>query len=84
MYLSDVLPWNSSKWIAPPPEEINRIRAEAGTHDDPEVAAQATAVAPPAINVEGKTSQRDSGESHTGAPDLEKVGQDANGNAIVN
>ena len=33
MYLSNVLPMKSSKWIAPPPEEIARIRAEAGTHD---------------------------------------------------
>ncbi|KXT18611.1 hypothetical protein AC579_9838 [Pseudocercospora musae] len=33
MYLSNVLPWKSSKWVAPPPEEINRIRKEAGTHD---------------------------------------------------
>lgn len=38
MYLSGVLPWKSSKWEAPPPEEITRIRKEAGTHDtvDPE------------------------------------------------
>ena len=33
MYLSNVLPWKSSQWIAPPPEEIARIRKEAGTHD---------------------------------------------------
>ena len=33
MYLSNVLPWNSAQWIAPPPEEIARIRKEAGTHD---------------------------------------------------
>lgn len=31
MYLQGVLPWESSKWIAPPPEEIARIRKEAGT-----------------------------------------------------
>ncbi|KAF2167189.1 hypothetical protein M409DRAFT_66223 [Zasmidium cellare ATCC 36951] len=35
MYISGVLPWNSSKWIAPPPEEIARIRTEAGVHDAP-------------------------------------------------
>ena len=35
MYLSNVLPWKSSKWQAPPPEEIARIRKEAGTHDAP-------------------------------------------------
>ena len=33
MYLAGVLPWKSSQWIAPPPEEIDRIRAEAGTND---------------------------------------------------
>ncbi|ETN45700.1 uncharacterized protein HMPREF1541_09533 [Cyphellophora europaea CBS 101466] len=31
MYISGVLPWKSSKWVAPPPEEIARIRKEAGT-----------------------------------------------------
>lgn len=34
MYLQGVLPWKSAKWEAPPPEEIARIRKEAGTHDD--------------------------------------------------
>jgi hypothetical protein len=33
MYLSNVLPWQSSSWVAPPPEEIARIRAAAGTHE---------------------------------------------------
>lgn len=33
MYLSNVLPWKSSKWEAPPPEEISRIRKEAGVND---------------------------------------------------
>ncbi|KAI5356923.1 Putative major facilitator, sugar transporter, major facilitator superfamily [Septoria linicola] len=33
MYLSNVLPWKSSKWEAPPPEEISRIRKEAGAND---------------------------------------------------
>lgn len=37
MYLQGVLPWNSAKWVAPPPEEIARIRKEAGTHDAPHV-----------------------------------------------
>lgn len=31
MYIQNVLPWKSSEWVAPPPEEIARIRAEAGT-----------------------------------------------------
>ena len=29
MYIQGVLPWNSQKWVAPPPDEIARIRAEA-------------------------------------------------------
>lgn len=33
MYLSNVRPWKSSQWVAPPPEEIARIRQEAGTHE---------------------------------------------------
>lgn len=33
MYLSNVLPWQSAKWVAPPPEEIARIRAQAGTNE---------------------------------------------------
>ncbi|KAJ9607337.1 hexose transporter hxt5 [Cladophialophora chaetospira] len=31
MYLLGVKPWKSSSWVAPPPEEIARIRREAGT-----------------------------------------------------
>lgn len=33
MYLSSVVPWKSSSWTPPPPEEIARIRRHAGTHD---------------------------------------------------
>ncbi|CAK3815546.1 High-affinity fructose transporter ght6 [Lecanosticta acicola] len=32
MYLQGVLPWKSADWEAPPPEEISRIRREAGLH----------------------------------------------------
>ena len=35
MYLQGVLPWQSSKWVAPPWEEVERIRLEAGTHEGP-------------------------------------------------
>lgn len=31
MYIEKVKPWKSSKWVAPPPSEIARIRREAGT-----------------------------------------------------
>ena len=33
MYIQNVLPWKSSEWVAPPPEEIARIRAQAGTSE---------------------------------------------------
>ncbi|OAL36782.1 hypothetical protein AYO20_03837 [Fonsecaea nubica] len=33
MYILGVKPWKSSEWIAPPPEEMARIRREAGTGD---------------------------------------------------
>lgn len=35
MYLEKVPPWNSSKWIAPPPDELDAIRRKAGTADAP-------------------------------------------------
>jgi SP family sugar:H+ symporter-like MFS transporter len=31
MYILGVKPWQSSSWVAPPPEEIAKIRREAGT-----------------------------------------------------
>ena len=31
MYLEHVLPWKSSKWEAPPPQEMSAIRKQAGT-----------------------------------------------------
>lgn len=31
MYLERVSPMKSTKWVAPPPEEMSRIRKEAGT-----------------------------------------------------
>ena len=35
MYIQKVVPWKSSKWVAPPPSELARIRNEAGTGDVP-------------------------------------------------
>jgi hypothetical protein len=34
MYIEHVVPWKSTKWIAPPPHEIARIRKRAGTHEE--------------------------------------------------
>lgn len=31
IYIERVRPWKSSKWVAPPPEEMERIRKQAGT-----------------------------------------------------
>lgn len=39
MYVQNVSPRKSAKWIAPPPEEIARIRREAGTAEDIEGSA---------------------------------------------
>jgi SP family sugar:H+ symporter-like MFS transporter len=36
MYLTKVKPWQSSKWIAPLPSEMAKIRKEAGTHEGDE------------------------------------------------
>ncbi|KIW24314.1 uncharacterized protein PV07_10041 [Cladophialophora immunda] len=33
MYILGVKPWKSSEWVAPPPDEMARIRREAGTGD---------------------------------------------------
>lgn len=61
MYLQGVCPWQSSSWIAPPPEEIERIRQEAGTHDGP-VDEDGTAATGP--DATPKDSQ-ESGDLHT-------------------
>lgn len=34
MYIEKVIPWKSNKWIAPPPQEIARIRRQASTHEE--------------------------------------------------
>ncbi len=43
MYILGVKPWKSQSWEAPPPEEISKIRREAGTAED---AAEAGEVRP--------------------------------------
>lgn len=61
MYLSGVKPWKSSQWTAPPPEEIARIRKEAGTH---EAALAEEGDQPPADgNRELESAPKDSSES---------------------
>lgn len=56
MYILGVKPWQSANWVAPPPEEIAKIRREAGTADD---VAEAGEIAPPV-----GTLDRDSEESN--------------------
>ncbi|KIW95822.1 uncharacterized protein Z519_02886 [Cladophialophora bantiana CBS 173.52] len=36
MYILGVKPWKSAEWVAPPPEELAKIRREAGTDDTAE------------------------------------------------
>lgn len=54
MYIEKVIPWESSKWIAPPPHEIARIRRAAGTHEDtagaPEKDLEAAGASEHAVN----------------------------------
>ncbi|KAK5062839.1 hypothetical protein LTR84_004914 [Exophiala bonariae] len=46
MYITGVKPWKSSSWVAPPPEEIEKIRREAGTASAAEAGEIAPAPAP--------------------------------------
>lgn len=66
MYLSNVLPWKSASWEAPPPEEISRIRKEAGAHDAPDLESDGITPAP---------GHKDSDES--GNLDIEKAARQA-------
>lgn len=36
MYIEKVIPWKSNRWVAPPADEIARIRKAAGTHEGDE------------------------------------------------
>ncbi|KIX06485.1 uncharacterized protein Z518_04461 [Rhinocladiella mackenziei CBS 650.93] len=47
MYILGIKPWESRKWVAPPPEEITKIRREAGTEDN---VAEAGESQPPVAN----------------------------------
>ena len=38
MYITKVKPWKSNRWEAPPPGEMARIRKEAGTNVEDELA----------------------------------------------
>ena len=67
MYLEGVIPWHSSKWVAPPPEEISRIRKEAGTHDGPMAADDEITV--------GGDQGGPRGSTMTDATDVEKEGE---------
>ena len=67
MYLSNVRPWKSTQWVAPPPEEIARIRQEAGTHEAA-LAEEGAAIQNGGVRgseAEEKDSRR-SGESENG------------------
>ncbi|KAK5560225.1 hexose transporter hxt5 [Exophiala xenobiotica] len=63
MYLLGVKPWNSQKWVAPPPEEIAKIRREAGTEtgvaEAGEVQPIATGAAEPARDSESTQGEKE-------------------------
>jgi sugar porter (SP) family MFS transporter len=63
MYLLGVKPWDSQKWIAPPPEEIAKIRREAGTENGVaeagEVQPIATGAAEPARDSESTQAEKE-------------------------
>jgi SP family sugar:H+ symporter-like MFS transporter len=65
MYILKVTPWKSSKWVAPSPHEIVRIRKAAGTHEgDDEVVDSHHEEAVDAHHEEGDAEkERDSGEN---------------------
>lgn len=56
MYILGIKPWKSSSWVAPPPEEIAKIRREAGTADHVAEAGEIQPAANPA-NVPERESE---------------------------
>ncbi|KAK5457208.1 hexose transporter hxt5 [Exophiala xenobiotica] len=63
MYLLGIKPWDSQKWVAPPPEEIAKIRREAGTENGVaeagEVQPIATGAAQPARDSESTQAEKE-------------------------
>ena len=59
MYIERVPAWQSSKWIAPPAEEIARIRKAAGTHEDVEPGVVAAAPVRDTFSGETERGERD-------------------------
>lgn len=57
MYLLSVKPWESRKWEAPPPDEIARIRREAGTGNG---VAEAGEIQPAATTAGDEAAARNS------------------------
>jgi hypothetical protein len=62
MYIEKVIPWKSRDWVAPPPEEIARIRKEAGTYEAAE-AGDVNGVANGVTNGEDDNISREEKES---------------------
>lgn len=61
MYILGVKPWKSSSWEAPPPDEIAKIRREAGTDEQ---VAEAGEIQPAATNAAGAVAPpRDSDDT---------------------
>lgn len=66
MYVQHVNPRQSEKWIAPPPEEIARIRREAGTGEEDVSTSAATTTTGPTRELNQKDSAEPTNE-HTEA-----------------
>jgi SP family sugar:H+ symporter-like MFS transporter len=46
MYIEKVVPWQSTKWVAPPPEVMDQIREKAGTGGGEPLARAESGIAP--------------------------------------
>ncbi|KAF4120939.1 MFS transporter, SP family, sugar:H+ symporter [Geosmithia morbida] len=65
-YLDRVVPWKSSQWVAPPPEEMARRRREAGTELDPEALNEQRGSEEAAGGHEAKAEEHNGGDVQHG------------------
>jgi len=63
MYLLGVKPWKSNTWVAPPPDEIERIRREAGTAEGD--VAEAGEITPAAERTSDESNTEKEAEKET-------------------
>jgi len=79
MYIEKVIPWKSNIWVAPPPQEIARIRRQAGTHEEDvgvqEVGLETTEVPDRSMNgdvsePEGDTQEKSKDDTDASIPEV--------------